>query len=62
MDATGVKAPVVGFEKICKHAELISTLSLAGHVSGAAYVAALRHSTSASTGVDLPVWSVGGQF
>jgi hypothetical protein len=62
MDATGVKSPVVGFEKICKNAELVSKLSLAGHISGNAYVTALRNSISADTGVDTAVWTIGGQF
>ena len=62
MDATNVKTFVVGFEKICKNAELVSTLSLSGHVSGAAYLVALRNSISASTGVDVAHWTVGGQF
>ena len=62
MDATNVKTFVVGFEKICKNAELVSTLSLSGHVSGAAYLVALRNSISASTGVDVANWTVGGQF
>ena len=62
MDTTGVKTSVVGFDKICKKAELISTLSLSGHVSGAAYLLALRNSISASTGVDLAHWTIGGQF
>ena len=55
MDATGVKSPVVGFEKNCKNAELVSKLSLAGHISGNAYVTALRNSISADTGVDIAV-------
>ena len=62
MDATGVKSPVVGFEKNCKNAELVSKLSLAGHNSGSAYVTALRNSVSADTGVDLAVWTICGQF
>jgi len=35
---------------------------VAGHVSGDAYITALRNSVSADTGVDLAVWTVGGQF
>ena len=62
MDATGVKTSVVGFEKICKNAEFFSTLSLSGHVSGAAYLVALRNSISATSGVHLSHWTVGGQF
>jgi hypothetical protein len=62
MDATNVKTFVVGFEKNCKNAELVSTLSLSGHVSGAAYLVALRNSISASTGVDVANWTVGGQI
>ena len=62
MDATNVKTFVVGFEKNCKNAELVSTLSLSGHVSGAAYLVAVRNSISASTGVDVAHWTVGGQF
>ena len=62
MDATGVKTSVAGFVNICNNAVLNSTLSLSGHVSGAAYLLALKNSVSASTGVEINKWQMGGQF
>ena len=63
MDATGVNhTSVVGFEKICKNAELSSTVTLAGHVNAGAYLAALTNSISESTGVVIEHWELGGQF
>ena len=63
MDATGVNhTSVVGFEKICKNAELSSTITLAGHINAAAYLAALSNSISEGTGVDILHWNIGGQF
>ena len=66
MDATGVRSTasssVASFENICKNAVLKSTLSLSGHVSGDAYLLALTNSVSASTGVEITKWTVGGQF
>ena len=62
MDAPGVRSSVASFEKICKNAETQSTLTLSGHISGDAYLFALANSLSASTGVEINKWSLGGQF
>ena len=62
IDATGVKTSVAGFVNICNNAVLNSTLSLSGHVSGAAYRLSLKISVSASTGVEINKWQIGGQF
>ena len=62
MDATGVKTSVAGFANICNTAVSKSKLSLTGHVSGSAYLLALTNSVSASTGVDIKNWNLGGQF
>ena len=58
----GVKTSVAGFVNICNNAVSIATLSLSGHVSGAAYLLALKNKVSASTGVEINKWHTGGQF
>ena len=62
MDAPGVRSSVASFGKMCKNAEVQSTLTLSGHVSGDAYLLALANSLSTSTGVEINKWSLGGQF